>query len=92
MVIGKKYRISHKIGYSPDYFNGILLQQTFLIFMKYCDTNCISPPSLWTECGNSSKINNKNKDLQAKRSSLESMSVTADTITIEIFLWEQKLQ
>ena len=44
------------------------------------------------ECGDSIKINNSNKDLQAKRECLEAMSVTADAIETEIFLRGQKLQ
>lgn len=78
------------MGYTPGYFNGILLQQTLLIFMNHfltqiaylyqlCEINII----------NSNKINSLDKDLQVKIHL--SHLVTTDAIKTEIFLLEQKL-
>ena len=63
------------MGYTSGYFNGILLQQTLLIFMNHfltqiaylyqlCEINII----------NSNKINSLDKDLQVKRSPFTSKS------------------
>ena len=54
----------------PGSFDVILLQQMLLIFMNHLFTNYISLTNFWTEYDNNNKINNYNKYLQAKRSSL----------------------